>query len=73
MLKINNIAPQDYRNAMARFAGAVHVVTTDGQAGRRGGKKLLDARVHYTVLKQQPSEQTHPQRVPSQPNSEFAG
>jgi Conserved protein/domain typically associated with flavoprotein oxygenases, DIM6/NTAB family len=36
VLKINNIAPQDYRNAMARFAGAVHVVTTDGQAGRRG-------------------------------------
>ena len=27
-----------------------------GQAGRRGGKKLLDARVHYTVLKQQPPQ-----------------
>jgi len=25
-----------YRDAMARFAGAVHVVTTDGTAGRRG-------------------------------------
>lgn len=36
MLKTNDIAPQDYRNAMARFAGAVHVVTTDGSAGRRG-------------------------------------
>lgn len=36
MLKTNDIAPQDYRNAMARFAGAVHVVTTDGPAGRRG-------------------------------------
>ncbi|MDZ5696461.1 MULTISPECIES: flavin reductase [Phyllobacteriaceae] len=36
MLKTNDIAPQDYRDAMARFAGAVHVVTTDGRAGRRG-------------------------------------
>lgn len=36
MLKTNDIAPQDYRDAMARFAGAVHVVTTDGPAGRRG-------------------------------------
>ncbi|WEX11661.1 flavin reductase [Chelativorans sp. AA-79] len=36
MLKTNDVAPQDYRNAMARFAGAVHVITTDGAAGRRG-------------------------------------
>ena len=36
MLKTNDVAPQDYRNAMARFAGAVHVITTDGPAGRRG-------------------------------------
>lgn len=36
MLKTNEIAPQHYRDAMARFAGAVHVVTTDGPAGRRG-------------------------------------
>ncbi|WP_159586582.1 flavin reductase [Chelativorans xinjiangense] len=36
MLKTNDIAPQHYRDAMARFAGAVHVVTTDGPAGRRG-------------------------------------
>lgn len=36
VLKINEVAPQDYRDAMARFAGAVHVVTTDGQAGKRG-------------------------------------
>lgn len=28
--------PRLYRDAMARFAGAVHVVTTDGPAGRRG-------------------------------------
>ena len=25
-----------YRDAMARFAGAVHVLTTDGPAGKRG-------------------------------------
>lgn len=36
MLKQNGIQPQHYRDAMARFAGAVHVVTTDGPAGRRG-------------------------------------
>lgn len=36
VLKTNEIEPRDYRDAMARFAGAVHVVTTDGPAGRRG-------------------------------------
>jgi cob(II)yrinic acid a,c-diamide reductase len=36
LLKKNDIGPQTYRDAMARFAGAVHVVTTDGPAGRRG-------------------------------------
>lgn len=36
MLKINDVGPQHYRDAMARFAGAVHIVTTDGPAGRRG-------------------------------------
>jgi cob(II)yrinic acid a,c-diamide reductase len=36
LLKINDIGPQHYRDAMARFAGAVHVATTDGAAGRRG-------------------------------------
>ncbi|RFC64876.1 MULTISPECIES: flavin reductase [Mesorhizobium] len=36
MLKPNEIGPQAYRDAMARFAGAVHVITTDGVAGRRG-------------------------------------
>lgn len=36
MLKKYEIGSQAYRDAMARFAGAVHVVTTDGAAGRRG-------------------------------------
>ena len=34
--EINEVGPQDYRDAMARFAGAVHVITTDGRAGKRG-------------------------------------
>jgi cob(II)yrinic acid a,c-diamide reductase len=36
LLKLNEIGPQHYRDAMAQFAGAVHVATTDGPAGRRG-------------------------------------
>jgi len=36
VLKTNEIEPRHYRDAMARFAGAVHVVTTDGPAGLRG-------------------------------------
>ncbi|MFI0847229.1 flavin reductase family protein [Mesorhizobium sp. IMUNJ 23232] len=36
MLKKSDVEPQTYRDAMARFAGAVHVVTTDGEAGLRG-------------------------------------
>ena len=36
VLKKSDVEPQDYRDAMSRFAGAVHVVTTDGPAGRRG-------------------------------------
>jgi cob(II)yrinic acid a,c-diamide reductase len=36
LLKLNNIDATIYRDAMSRFAGAVHVVTTDGAAGRRG-------------------------------------
>lgn len=36
MLKKNDIESQAYRDAMSHFAGAVHVVTTDGAAGRRG-------------------------------------
>ena len=36
MLKKNEVEPRDYREAMSRFAGAVHVITTDGPHGRRG-------------------------------------
>jgi cob(II)yrinic acid a,c-diamide reductase len=36
LLKMNEVGPRHYRDAMARFGGAVHVVTTDGPAGRRG-------------------------------------
>lgn len=36
VLKKYEAGPQAYRDAMARFAGAVHVITTDGEAGRRG-------------------------------------
>lgn len=30
------VTPQSYRDAMSYFAAAVHIVTTDGDAGRRG-------------------------------------
>lgn len=36
MLKKFEVGPQAYRDAMSHFAGAVHLVTTDGVAGRRG-------------------------------------
>jgi cob(II)yrinic acid a,c-diamide reductase len=36
VLKKNDVEPQAYRDAMALFTGAVHVVTTDGPAGLRG-------------------------------------
>jgi cob(II)yrinic acid a,c-diamide reductase len=36
LLKRSETDPALYRDAMSRFAGAVHVVTTDGPAGRRG-------------------------------------
>jgi cob(II)yrinic acid a,c-diamide reductase len=36
VLKKSEVEPRHYRDAMSRFAGAVHVVTTDGPAGRRG-------------------------------------
>lgn len=36
MLKKNDIGPQAYRDAMSLFAGHVHIVTTDGPAGKRG-------------------------------------
>jgi hypothetical protein len=62
---LNNIevGPQSYRNAMARFAGAVHVITTDGAAGRRGttviaalltGADYVADRALATVLYPQP-------------------
>jgi cob(II)yrinic acid a,c-diamide reductase len=36
VLKKNDIGPQAYRDAMAKFAGHVHIVTTDGPGGLRG-------------------------------------
>ena len=33
MLKTHKIEPARYRDAMANFAGAVHLVTTDGAGG----------------------------------------
>ena len=36
MLKPYEIGPQAYRDAMARYAGAVQVITTDGPGGKRG-------------------------------------
>ena len=36
MLKKYEVGPQAYRDAMAHFAGAVHVITTDGPGGLRG-------------------------------------
>jgi cob(II)yrinic acid a,c-diamide reductase len=36
VLKKNDVEPSDYREAMSRFAGAVHVIATDGAHGRRG-------------------------------------
>jgi len=36
LLKNIEIGPQQYRDCMAKFAGAVHVVTTDGEHGQRG-------------------------------------
>lgn len=48
MLKKNEVGPQTYRDAMARFAGAVHVVTTDGQAGKRGATVIAACSVSDT-------------------------
>lgn len=36
VLKKSQMEPAHYRDAMAQFAGAVHIVTTDGKFGRRG-------------------------------------
>lgn len=35
-LETTVVEPQAYRNAMSHFAGAVQLVTTNGEAGRRG-------------------------------------
>ncbi|SFT81246.1 flavin reductase [Mesorhizobium sp. YR577] len=48
MLKKNDIEPQAYRDAMSHFAGAVHVVTTDGAAGRRGATVIAACSVSDT-------------------------
>ena len=50
MLKINDIGPQAYRDAMAHFAGHVHVVTTDGPAGKRGATVIAACSVSDTPL-----------------------
>lgn len=36
LLKLNDIDPGRYREAMSRLAGHVHIVTTKGEAGRKG-------------------------------------
>ena len=48
MLKKNEIGPQTYRDAMARFAGAVHIATTDGPAGKRGATVIAACSVSDT-------------------------
>ena len=48
MLQKRQIEPQDYRDAMSRFAGAVHVVTTDGSHGRRGATVIATCSVSDT-------------------------
>ena len=48
MLKKNDIGPQAYRDAMAHFAGQVHVVTTDGPAGKRGATVIAACSVSDT-------------------------
>ena len=48
VLKKNDVEPTAYRDAMARFAGAVHLVTTDGPAGRRGATVIAACSVSDT-------------------------
>ena len=48
VLQKNDIGPQAYRDAMAHFAGHVHVVTTDGPAGRRGATVIAACSVSDT-------------------------
>ncbi|WP_269930119.1 flavin reductase family protein [Aminobacter sp. HY435] len=48
MLKKFEVGPQAYRDAMSHFAGAVHLVTTDGVAGRRGATVIAACSVSDT-------------------------
>ena len=48
MLTKNDIGPQAYRDAMARFAGHVHIVTTDGPGGLRGATVTASCSVSDT-------------------------
>ncbi|MFC5385802.1 flavin reductase [Aquamicrobium segne] len=48
MLKKNDVGPQAYRDAMAKFAGHVHIITTDGAAGLRGATVTASCSVSDT-------------------------
>ncbi len=48
MLTTPHIEPHAYRDAMSRFAGAVHVVTTAGPAGPRGATVIAACSVSDT-------------------------
>jgi len=48
VLKKYEIGPQAYRDAMAHFAGAVHVITTDGPGGLRGATVIAACSVSDT-------------------------
>jgi cob(II)yrinic acid a,c-diamide reductase len=48
VLKKNDIGPQAYRDAMSLFAGHVHIVTTDGPAGKRGTTAIAACSVSDT-------------------------
>lgn len=48
MLKKNDIGPQAYRDAMAKFAGHVHIVTTNGPGGLRGATVTASCSVSDT-------------------------
>jgi cob(II)yrinic acid a,c-diamide reductase len=45
VLKKADVEPQAYRDAMAHFAGAVHVITTDGPVGRHGATVIATCSV----------------------------
>jgi len=48
VLMKNDVEPQAYRDAMSHFAGHVHVITTDGVAGRRGATVIAACSVSDT-------------------------